>query len=82
MAEVLVSLNTNAATENAKFRFEYQIVGGARGNFDWGPTFGNNNAQLITSLYVVVKTVIFTRHQLRVSDDEIVLMGLPYSTKT
>jgi hypothetical protein len=78
---VLVSTNANVATENAKFRLEYQVVGGGRGNFDWAPTFGDSTAELTAALYVVIKATILARHGLTVLDDEITLLGAITTTQ-
>jgi hypothetical protein len=78
---VLVSTNANVATENAKFRLEYQVVGGGRGNFDWTPTFGDSTAELTAALYVVIKATILARHGLTILDDEITLLGAITTTQ-
>lgn len=78
---VLVATNANVATENAKFRLEYQVVGGGRGNFDWQPTFGDSSAELTTALYTLIKATILSRHGLTILDDEITLMGAPSTTQ-
>ena len=78
---VLVSTNANVATEDAKFRLEYQVVGGGRGNFDWAPTFGDSSAELLTALYTVIKATILARHGLTILDDEITVMGVPATTQ-
>lgn len=78
--QVLVACNSHNATENAKFRVEYQIVGGARGHFDWQPTFGNTNAQLLASLFSAVAATILARHSLTIGDDEVIVLGAPVIT--
>lgn len=78
MAEqVLVACNSANATENASFRMEYQIVGGARGNFDWTPTFGNTNAELLAALFAAIAAEILARHSLTITDDEVIILGVP-----
>lgn len=79
--QVLVSTNANVATENAKFRLEYQVVGGGRGNFDWQPTFGDSSAELLTALNTLIKATLLSRHGLTVLDDEITIMGVPATTQ-
>ena len=78
--QVLIATNSANATENAKFRLEYQVVGGAKGNLDWQPTFGDNNTTLATSLYTTIKNTLSDRHGLTVQDDEIIVLGMPSST--
>lgn len=75
--EVLIGTNANCVTENAKFRCEYQVVGGARGNFDFEPTFGISDAELLTDLLTVVKSTILARHGLTILDSEILILGTP-----
>jgi len=78
--QVLIATNSANATENAKFRLEYQVVGGARGNLDWQPTFGDNTSTLATDLYTTIKNTLSDRHGLTVLDDEIIVLGMPSST--
>lgn len=75
--QVLVATNANAATENAKFRCEYQVVGNGRGNFDFEPTFGISDTELLTDLLTVLKATILARHGITVVDSEILLLGPP-----
>ena len=78
MAEqVLVACNSSDCVENAKFRMEYQIVGGARGRFDWAPTFGDDNAELLAALFAEVAAVILARHALTITDEEVIILGVP-----
>jgi hypothetical protein len=77
---VLVATNSANATENMKFRLEYQVEGGGKGNFDWQPTFGQTNAQLLADLLTTIQAVILARHGLTVLDSEVLVMGVPAVT--
>lgn len=78
--QVLVGTNANVVTEDAKFRLEYQIVGGARGNFDWAPSFDDSTADHQAALLLVIEAVLLARHGLTVVDDEIIILGVPTTT--
>lgn len=77
---VLVATNSANATEDMKFRLEYQVEGGGRGNFDWQPTFGQTNAQLLADLLSVIQAVILAEHGLTIGDTEVLIMGVPAVT--
>lgn len=80
MAAVLIAPNINAVTENAKFRFEYQVSGSVRGHFDWTPAFGDSSAELAANLIDVAQAHLLAKHALTISDDEIIILGMPIST--
>lgn len=77
---VLVACNSANALEDTKFRLEYSVVGGAKGNVDWAPTFGNTNAQLLAALLVVIQGALLARHSLTILDSEVIVLGVPAIT--
>lgn len=79
---VLVACNSHDALENGKFRLEYQVTGvvGGQGNFDWAPTFGDDNAELLADLLAAVQAVILARHALEILEDEVIVLGAPVIT--
>lgn len=77
---VLVAPTGESATEAAKFRFEYQVIGAARGNFEWEPIFGGNNDALMANFYATIRSTIRARHGIIVTDAEIITLGHPHTT--
>jgi hypothetical protein len=78
MSQVLVGTNSHNATEGAKFRLEYQVVNGSqRGLFDWTPTVGQTNEQLMAALLTEVIAVLLARHGLTVTEADIIVLGPP-----
>lgn len=77
---VLVACNSANALENSKFRLEYSVVGGAKGNVDWAPVFGDDNAELLAALLSVIQSTLLARHSLTILDSEVIVLGVPAIT--
>jgi hypothetical protein len=77
---VMVATNSANATEDMKFRMEYQIEGVARQNFDWQPSFAADSATLLADLITTIQAVILARHGLTIQSDEIIILGVPITS--
>jgi len=79
---VMVATNSANATEDMKFRLEYQVEGVSDGrqNFDWEPDFSMDSTELLADLIDTIQAVILARHGLTINDDEIIVLGVPITS--